>query len=80
MGNEQNGTPPPESYNVINNMNYELVSPGWTAHEELLLLDGLAKFGFGNWADVSSQVATKSSQECEAHYMGVGLLLTSVLV
>lgn len=58
-----------EKFHVIDNLNFPLVNSQWTAHDELLLLDGLAKFGFGNWADVSQQVGTKNKEECEKHYM-----------
>jgi hypothetical protein len=45
-----------------------LFSSDWTSHEELLLLDGLSRHGFGNWVSVSSLVQTKSASECELHY------------
>lgn len=45
----------------------------WTADEELLLLEGISKFGFGNWnqvAEMVNRISTrhKSSTECENHY------------
>jgi len=60
-----------DPYRVINSLNFPLIDQEWSAHEELLLLDGLSKFGFGNWDDVAGQVGTKTKEECELHYMNV---------
>ena len=62
-------------YHLINDLEFPLVDLKWTAHEELLLLDGLAKFGYGNWVDVAAQVGTKSKEECEKHYKNVFQIL-----
>jgi len=59
------------NYRVINSLNFPLIDHEWTAHEELLLLDGLYKFGYGNWDDVAGQVITKNKEQCELHYMTV---------
>ncbi|AFZ80494.1 hypothetical protein BEWA_033470 [Theileria equi strain WA] len=60
-------------YIPIGPNNFELFSEGWTADEELLLLEGISKFGFGNWKQVAEMVNTvsakqKSPYDCESHY------------
>ncbi|CDR97772.1 hypothetical protein, conserved [Babesia bigemina] len=45
----------------------------WNADAELLLLEGISKFGFGNWNQVAEMVnrrctKNKSATECENHY------------
>lgn len=41
----------------------------WSAEEELMLIGGLEKFGFGNWLDIAEHMGTgKTKEECEAHY------------
>ncbi|GFE55352.1 transcrition adapter 2 [Babesia ovis] len=45
----------------------------WNADAELLLLEGISKFGFGNWNQVADMVnrrctKNKSATECEHHY------------
>jgi len=42
---------------------------GWTANEEVKLLEALSDCGPGNWTAVAAHVETKSKQECERHYM-----------
>ncbi|GBE62136.1 ADA2-A transcriptional co-activator SAGA component [Babesia ovata] len=45
----------------------------WNADAELLLLEGISKYGFGNWNQVAEMVnrrctKNKSATECENHY------------
>jgi transcriptional adapter 2-alpha len=56
-------------YQIINNLDENIMSSDWTAHEELLLLEALQSRGFGNWIDICEKVATKNKEECELHYM-----------
>lgn len=37
-----------------------LVQNGWSAREQIQLLDSIEKFGFGNWEDISKTIETKS--------------------
>ncbi|EGR31009.1 hypothetical protein IMG5_119510 [Ichthyophthirius multifiliis] len=58
-----------EDYNVINKLNYPLISENWTCEEELLLFEGLQRYGFGNWNDVQDHIGTdKTKEEIEKHY------------
>ncbi|XP_069690195.1 transcriptional adapter 2-alpha [Periplaneta americana] len=41
----------------------------WTANEEVILLDAILECGLGNWSDVSRRLKTRTSQECEKHYV-----------
>eukprot|EP00727_Mastigamoeba_balamuthi_P008149 m51a1_g3955 putative ada2p (485) ;mRNA; r:345704-348004 len=45
-----------------------LFEPGWTALEELTLLEGLELYGLGNWKDISEHTGTKTAEQCKAHY------------
>ncbi|XP_023227126.1 transcriptional adapter 2-alpha-like [Centruroides sculpturatus] len=63
FGNHQNN----HSYEIKRN-NFPLLVSGWTAAEEVCLLDALFECGLGNWAEVSRQVKTKSKEECRIHY------------
>ncbi|CAK8680397.1 transcriptional adapter 2-alpha-like [Clavelina lepadiformis] len=55
-------------YEIITN-DFPILEHGWSASEELKLLDALADCGSGNWGAIASQVKTKSKLECELHYM-----------
>ncbi|GLH05805.1 DNA-directed RNA polymerase II subunit Rpb4 [Gryllus bimaculatus] len=41
----------------------------WSAKEEIVLLNAIEECGFGNWPDVARRVRTRSSDDCERHYM-----------
>ncbi len=56
-------------YHVITKLDFPIFDLNWSAKEELLLFEGLEKYGFGNWIDISSHIATdKTKQECCDHY------------
>lgn len=46
---------------------------GWGADEELLLLEAIEMFGFGNWAEVADHIGQKTKEQCEAHYHAIYL-------
>uniref|UniRef100_A0A8C2JS52 Transcriptional adapter n=1 Tax=Cyprinus carpio TaxID=7962 RepID=A0A8C2JS52_CYPCA len=48
---------------------FPVLEPGWTAQEEMALLEAVMDCGFGNWQDVAYQMRTKTKEECEGHYM-----------
>ncbi|KPP68705.1 transcriptional adapter 2-alpha-like [Scleropages formosus] len=48
---------------------FPVLEPGWTAQEEMALLEAVMDCGFGNWQDVAYQMRTRSKEECESHYM-----------
>ncbi|KAH0799577.1 Myb-like DNA-binding domain containing protein [Histomonas meleagridis] len=41
---------------------------GWTAEEEILLLNAIQSCGLGNWHEISDVIKTKTPVECETHY------------
>ncbi|KAI9075981.1 hypothetical protein K1719_042053 [Acacia pycnantha] len=55
-------------YRVMDNLSFPLLCPDWNADEEMLLLDGIAMYGFGNWTEVAGCVGIKSKSECIDHY------------
>ncbi|XP_077521947.1 transcriptional adapter 2B isoform X7 [Amblyomma americanum] len=40
----------------------------WKAKEELVLLEAIEQYGFGNWEDVSQCLPSRSSEEVQEHY------------
>lgn len=35
---------------------------GWTASEELSLLDAIENFGYGNWEDIANHIETRTPE------------------
>jgi transcriptional adapter 2-alpha len=66
-----------QPYRIIHNLNAELFSKGWSAHEELLLLEGLQTSGFGNWTDIAKLIGGKNREQCELHYLNVSWTFTA---
>eukprot|EP00124_Ichthyophonus_hoferi_P002334 Ihof_evm8s154 gene=Ihof_evmTU8s154 len=56
------------AYRITDNAKYPLFDAKWGADEELLLLEAIEMYGFGNWTDISDHVGTKTTQDCEQHY------------
>ncbi|KAL5783725.1 hypothetical protein ACOSP7_008754 [Xanthoceras sorbifolium] len=40
----------------------------WNADEEILLLEAIEMYGFGNWNEVAEHVGTKSKSQCIDHF------------
>ncbi|XP_041348019.1 transcriptional adapter 2-alpha-like [Gigantopelta aegis] len=53
---------------VIVKKDFPLFENNWTAKEDDMLLKAVAECGHGNWKDISQQIQTKTSWECERHY------------
>lgn len=50
--------------------NQLLLMEEWTADEEVRLIEGLLKYGFGNWQSISAHLSgTKYDRLCEKHYI-----------
>ncbi|KAK7304853.1 hypothetical protein VNO77_42744 [Canavalia gladiata] len=58
-------------YRIMDNLSFPLICPDWNADEEMLLLEGLEMYGFGNWNEVAEYVGTKSKFQCIEHYKAV---------
>jgi transcriptional adapter 2-alpha len=65
-----------QPYRIIHKINFDAFTRGWTAHEELLLFEGLQQSGFGNWVDISKLVVTKTKDQCELHYIYVDAIIS----
>jgi len=50
-------------------LDFPIIDEDWTADEEMQLLDGIDSFGMGNWADISEQIGTKTTEETKSHYL-----------
>ncbi|XP_050238438.1 transcriptional adapter ADA2-like isoform X2 [Mercurialis annua] len=59
------------SYKVMDNLSFPLICPDWNADEEILLLEGIEMYGFGNWNEVAEHVGTKSKSRCIDHYNAI---------
>ncbi|EKX73837.1 transcriptional adapter 2 protein, putative [Theileria equi strain WA] len=65
-------------YIPVGPANFALFTKDWSAEQELLLVDAIAKYGLGNWTEVSEMVTMayagyKSEEECESHYYKIYL-------
>lgn len=40
----------------------------WTYKEELLLLQFIEQYGFGNWDDIAKNMPNRTAQDCMQHY------------
>ncbi|KDP38428.1 hypothetical protein JCGZ_04353 [Jatropha curcas] len=58
-------------YRVMDNLSFPLICPDWNADEEILLLEGIEMYGFGNWTEVAEHVGTKNRSQCIDHYNAV---------
>ncbi|KAM7264905.1 hypothetical protein ACFE04_002588 [Oxalis oulophora] len=71
VGAELNPHKSNHPYRVMDNLSFPLISPDWSADEELLLLEGIEMYGFGNWTEVSDNVGTKNRSQCIDHYNAI---------
>ncbi|CAA7050967.1 unnamed protein product [Microthlaspi erraticum] len=55
-------------YRVMDNLSFPLVTSDWNADEEILLLEAIATYGFGNWKEVADHVGSKTMTECIDHF------------
>ncbi|KAL1212006.1 Transcriptional adapter ADA2a [Cardamine amara subsp. amara] len=55
-------------YRVMDNLSFSLVTFDWNADEEILLLEAIATYGFGNWKEVADHVGSKTKTECIGHF------------
>ncbi|OMJ76705.1 hypothetical protein SteCoe_23866 [Stentor coeruleus] len=56
-------------YFVIDPVKFPLFVHDWSGKDEVMLLQGLLKFGYGNWGCISEHLGSKKSAwECEKHY------------
>ncbi|XP_031394515.1 transcriptional adapter ADA2a isoform X1 [Punica granatum] len=58
-------------YRVMDNLSFPLICPDWNVDEEMLLLEAIEMYGFGNWAEVADYVGSKSKSQCIDHYNAV---------
>ncbi|KAH9988469.1 hypothetical protein BJV74DRAFT_839522 [Russula compacta] len=56
------------AYRVEELHSYPIFTEAWGADEELLLIEGVAQQGLGNWQAVAEHVGTRTKDEVEEHY------------
>lgn len=55
-------------------LKFSLFISNWSSKEELMALEGLLKFGYGNWGSISEYISSnKGPWECEKHYKQIFL-------
>lgn len=47
---------------------FETTKP-WSIAEETMLLDAVEQYGFGNWEDVANHVNSRTTAECQDHFV-----------
>lgn len=74
QGKQKDGHASTHKYSVIDPLKFPLFMPSWSAKEELMLLEGLLKYGYGNWNSISEYMGgSKTATECERHYKQIYL-------
>ncbi|KAI5119808.1 hypothetical protein M0805_006941 [Coniferiporia weirii] len=59
------------AYRVVELHSYPIFVEDWGADEELLLIEGIALQGIGNWQEIAKHVGTRTKEEVEDHYYNV---------
>jgi transcriptional adapter 2-alpha len=58
------------AYRVMDRATEPIFDEEWGAEEELLLLEAIEMYGFGNWSDIAEHVGgNKTKGKCETHYV-----------
>mmetsp|Transcript_34443 Transcript_34443/g.60409 ORF Transcript_34443/g.60409 Transcript_34443/m.60409 type:complete len:368 (-) Transcript_34443:47-1150(-) len=74
LGREKPGHTREHKYTVKDSLKFPLFVDDWTAKEEKLLLEGVLKYGFGNWVSIAEFLSkSKTPRECELHYRQIYL-------
>jgi len=60
-------------YRIVDCLDGPICAPDWSASEELLLFEGIDKFGVGNWKTISEYIVSKTVRQCEDYYWDVYL-------
>lgn len=55
-------------YRVIQKLDFSILEEGWTAHEELVFLEALELYGYGNWEDIACYMNSKTAVAIEKHF------------
>ncbi|CAN0024932.1 unnamed protein product, partial [Chrysoparadoxa australica] len=62
-------------YRISDALSFPIFKEGWSAAEELVLVNAIRKYGLGNWEDVAGQVALvnphckRTCREIREHYL-----------
>ncbi|KAG8262302.1 Transcriptional adapter 2-beta [Homalodisca vitripennis] len=57
-------------YQFIDSVALDIFSSGWSAREELQLLNAIEHYSYGNWKDISQHIGTKTPEEARDEYVG----------
>ncbi|XP_065832905.1 transcriptional adapter 2-beta-like isoform X3 [Oscarella lobularis] len=56
------------SYEIVDNGTFSILSPGWSAAEEILMFESVELCGFGNWEDCAAHVGKRTPEELKQHF------------
>lgn len=59
------------NFRIVSNLGAEIDQSGWRIIDELLLLDGMISYGFGNFDDISKILSHKSVEEIKTHFFSL---------
>lgn len=65
---EDNGHKAKHWMTVLDNLNFCVLEPNWTAHDEVILLEAIDTCGIGNWREVRRYLPGKSEKQIEMHF------------
>ena len=55
-------------FRVIERLDQNFLEDKWNVYEELMLLEAMELFGYGNWSDIGTFMESKNSIEIEKHF------------
>ena len=68
-GHERENHKRTHAYRIVDSLDSPLFTKDWTINEELMLLEGIEKYGAGNWKTIADYLGTgKTANTLEAHY------------
>ncbi|KAM0681255.1 hypothetical protein GINT2_000453 [Glugoides intestinalis] len=59
------------NFRIVSNLEAEVDQSGWRIIDELLLLDGMISYGFGNFDDIATILSHKSVEEIKKHFFSL---------
>ncbi|KAJ6243995.1 transcriptional adapter 2-alpha [Anaeramoeba flamelloides] len=72
-GKQTNSHKRTHDYQVFVSAKEPIYQKKWTYEEELTLLEGFDRVGFGNWEGIAKIIKTKTKDECKQHFEQVYL-------
>jgi transcriptional adapter 2-alpha len=55
-------------YRVFSRLDFPIYEETWTAIDELLLIEAIETYGYGNWDDIKNHIGGKTKDDVERHF------------